>query len=134
MPLRTNFNGPASQTKEKDIIDEAYDLFRVNVLFKNYDIKGSADPVLIYLLVCLTHCFKLTENEYADILQCRKLVEGAKKRLQDVINEKVPRPREKGFFMSTMLEDIPHEYETYSSYTKQLKEETVVRFLEKFYV
>lgn len=60
MPLRTSTTGPAPITKERDIIDEAFDLFRVNVLFKNFEIKGPADPVLMYLMVCLTQCFKLT--------------------------------------------------------------------------
>lgn len=36
--------------------------------------------------------------------------------------------------MSTLLEDNPTEFETYSSYVKQLKEETVTRFIERFYV
>ena len=65
-------------------------------------------------MVCLTHCFKLTENE--------KLEQGAKKKLTEVLSEKVPRPREKGYFMSTLLEDIPMEFDTHSSYVKQLKE------------
>jgi len=41
--------------------------------------------------------------------------------LTEVLNEKVPRPREKGYFMSTLLEDNPTEFETHSSYIKQLK-------------
>ena len=40
----------------------------------------------------------------------RKLEQGAKKRLNEVISEKVARPREKGYFMSTMLEDNPPEF------------------------
>lgn len=64
MPLRTSFDGPASITKEQDIIDEAFDYFRVNVLFSSYEIKSGADVVLIYLLVMIGHLFKITDNEY----------------------------------------------------------------------
>lgn len=64
LPLRTQTNGPAPLTKDRDIIDEALEFFRVNVLFKSFDIKGPADVVLVYLLVCIGQCFKITENEY----------------------------------------------------------------------
>ena len=32
-----------------DIIDEALDYFKANVLFRNYDVQGPADRVLLYL-------------------------------------------------------------------------------------
>ena len=34
---------------EVDIVDEALALFRANVLFRNFEVHGSADRVLIYL-------------------------------------------------------------------------------------
>lgn len=63
-----------------DIIDEAFAFFRVNVLFKNYELKGPADKVLVYLFVLLSHMFKSTENMYL-MLNFRKDEAQAKKRL-----------------------------------------------------
>lgn len=132
LPLRTQTNGPAPITKERDIIDEAIEFFRANVLFKSFDIKGPADCVLVYLLVCLSHCFKITENEYIH-REFRKLEQGAKKKLSDLVADKIPRPKEQGYFMSSMLENMPMEVDLYAQYVRQLKEELAVRFLQKFY-
>ena len=35
--------------KEKDIIDEALELFRALVLFKNFKVKGPADKTIVFL-------------------------------------------------------------------------------------
>ena len=62
MAFRTKIDGPANinfQPKNNiDIIDEAFEYFRVNVLFKNFEIKGPGDKVLVYLFVLLSHLFK----------------------------------------------------------------------------
>lgn len=47
-----------------DIIDEAFLFFRVNVLFKNFEIKGPGDKVLVYLFVLLSHLFKCVDQVY----------------------------------------------------------------------
>ena len=39
--------------KEKDIIDEALELFRALVLFKNFKVKGPADKTVVFL-TCFT--------------------------------------------------------------------------------
>jgi actin related protein 2/3 complex subunit 3 len=48
------------QTKEvsntEDIIDEALGLHRANSFFKNFDVKGPADRVLIYLTLYIQEC------------------------------------------------------------------------------
>lgn len=41
-----------------DIIDEAFAFFRINVLFKNYEIRGPGDKIIVYLMVFLSHLFK----------------------------------------------------------------------------
>lgn len=35
----------------EDVITEAINLFRANSLFRNFEIKGAADRVLIYLIL-----------------------------------------------------------------------------------
>ncbi|CAG8487304.1 229_t:CDS:2 [Paraglomus brasilianum] len=65
LPIRTRVRGPAPQAPQTqdDIIDEALDLFRANCLFRNFEIKGNADRVLIYLILFISDCLnRLTKN------------------------------------------------------------------------
>jgi actin related protein 2/3 complex, subunit 3 len=39
-----------------DIIDETLDLFRANSLFRNFEIKGPADRILIILTLYISDC------------------------------------------------------------------------------
>ena len=41
-----------------DIIEEAIYYFKANIFFKNYEIKGDADRVLIYLTLYISECLK----------------------------------------------------------------------------
>jgi actin related protein 2/3 complex subunit 3 len=56
LPINTRIRGPAPVTTETDIIDEAISLYRANTFFRNFDIKGDADRVLIYLLLYIQEC------------------------------------------------------------------------------
>jgi hypothetical protein len=58
LPLNTVAKGPAPPTTERDIIDEVLDLYRANVLFRNYDVRNNADKLLIYLSIFVTACLK----------------------------------------------------------------------------
>lgn len=51
LPIKTKVTGPAAQCPpdQRDIIDEALDFFKANVLFRNFEIQGPADRLLIYL-------------------------------------------------------------------------------------
>ncbi|KAI1307205.1 subunit of the Arp2/3 complex [Mortierella claussenii] len=65
LPIKTRVRGPApiADANEEDIIDEALNLFRANVLFRNFEIKGDADRVLIYLILLITEYLgKLTRS------------------------------------------------------------------------
>lgn len=47
----------------EDIVDEAISLFRANCLFRNFEIKGNADRVLIYLILFISECLgKINKN------------------------------------------------------------------------
>lgn len=51
-PLKTKISGPAGIQKDgDDIIDETLNFFRVNVLYKTFALKGTADVALVYLTV-----------------------------------------------------------------------------------
>jgi actin related protein 2/3 complex, subunit 3 len=72
LPLRTRTRGPAytlpalppSQSdldidpgsESYDCVDEILSLFRANVLFRNFEIKGPADRMLIYGILFLSEC------------------------------------------------------------------------------
>ena len=43
---------------ELDIIDEAIIYFRANVLFKNFNIDGDADKLLVYITVFIQKCLE----------------------------------------------------------------------------
>lgn len=46
----------------EDIVEEALYYFRANVLFRNYQIEGSADRTLIYLTFFIQQCLKELEK------------------------------------------------------------------------
>ncbi|KAF8441833.1 actin-related protein 2/3 complex subunit 3 [Terfezia claveryi] len=72
LPLRTKTRGPAytlpplpagvaeldldPDHESYDILDETLTLFRANTLFRNFEIKGPADRVLIYGILWISDC------------------------------------------------------------------------------
>lgn len=46
----------AADPNEADIVDETLDLFRANSLFRNFEIKGGADRLLIVLILFVSDC------------------------------------------------------------------------------
>ena len=78
LPIRTRIRGPApigtppfllrldcscssnryilADPEQADIIDETIDLFRANSLFRNFEIKGPADRLLIVLILFISDC------------------------------------------------------------------------------
>lgn len=46
----------AADSNYADIIDETLDLFRANSLFRNFEIKGPADRLLIILILYVSDC------------------------------------------------------------------------------
>ena len=47
---------PTANPNEADIVDETLDLFRANSLFRNFEIKGAADRLLIVLILFISDC------------------------------------------------------------------------------
>jgi len=72
LPLRTRTRGPAytvpalpSSSSELDVdpesesydpLDEVLSLFRANTFFRNFEIKGPADRLMIYGILFLSEC------------------------------------------------------------------------------
>jgi len=65
LPLKTGVKGnaPSCKPDEQDIIDEALDFFRANILFRNYEVKGPADLTLIYLTLYITQALNAIRNK-----------------------------------------------------------------------
>ena len=55
-----NFSFLADQP---DIIDEAIDFFKANVMFRNYEVEGPADRVLVYLTLYIHLCLTKIANK-----------------------------------------------------------------------
>lgn len=57
------------QLDQEDVIDEVLNLFRANVLFRNFEVMGSADRTLIYLTLhvvqCLVKCERIEDKNSA---------------------------------------------------------------------
>ncbi|RKP07079.1 ARP2 3 complex 21 kDa subunit [Thamnocephalis sphaerospora] len=59
LPLKTKYRGPApvaADPEASDIIDEVIDLFRANCLFRNFEVRGDGDRLLIYGILYLSDC------------------------------------------------------------------------------
>ena len=78
--------GPAtkSDTEAEDVIDEAIAQFRANVFFKNYEVRGPADKVIIYLTVYIQKCLEVIAKNPVEA--------EAKKSLMALMAEAVPSP------------------------------------------
>ena len=61
-PIKTKFAGPAQvlpESQEDDIVDEAIGYFRAQCLFKNFEVKGPADKLMIYITVYIQKCLEV---------------------------------------------------------------------------
>lgn len=79
-----------------DIIDETLDLFRANSLFRNFEIKGGADRLLIVLILFVSDC--LAKIAAAKTVPAK--IE-AGKLLNTLAVDNFPLPGEVGFVLNT---------------------------------
>ena len=59
--MKTKFAGPAQilpESETEDIIDESIGYFRAQVHFKNYEVEGPADKLMIYITVFIQKCLE----------------------------------------------------------------------------
>ncbi len=67
IPLGSKADHSATESKSRDIIDETLFAFRANILFRNFEVKGVADKLLIYLTLFVSLC--LTRESYSTFCQ-----------------------------------------------------------------
>lgn len=128
LPIKTQVQGPAPKADfdGDDIIDEAISQFRANVYFKNYDVRGPADKVLIYLTVYIQKVLEVVSKnpEKAE----------AKKAILALIQEPVPTTASAGFMAALVVKGRPSaEEEKYRTYLRQIREECAMRMFNVLY-
>eukprot|EP01100_Stratorugosa_tubuloviscum_P013824 TRINITY_DN70_c3_g5_i1.p1 TRINITY_DN70_c3_g5~~TRINITY_DN70_c3_g5_i1.p1 ORF type:complete len:180 (+),score=78.50 TRINITY_DN70_c3_g5_i1:154-693(+) len=128
-PLKTKIKGPAPPQMNAtavDIIDETIEFFRANVLFRNYEIKGAGDRLLIYLTLYTHHCL------------CRitgKPKDEAVKQLYQLAIENFSIPGDAGFVLGGLVPNPTNraEGDQCRQYFTQLRQELGLRLVDKVY-
>ncbi|KAF7992761.1 hypothetical protein HCN44_005105 [Aphidius gifuensis] len=130
LPLKTSFRGPAPTCPpgtEQDIIDEALYFFKANVFFRTYEIKSSADRVLIYITLYITECLKKLQK-------CANQNQ-ATTEMYSLAISKFDIPGESGFPLNSVYAkpNNPTEADQMRQYLQQIRQETAARLVEKVY-
>ncbi|RCI05132.1 subunit of the Arp2/3 complex, partial [Rhizopus stolonifer] len=130
LPIKTKFRGnaPYSDGVGEDIIDEALDLFRANCLFRNFEIKGNADRVLIYLILFISQCLgSLNKNTTQS---------EAYKSLNTLALSNFSIPSDPGFPLNAMYQGPSDKFQAdqMKQYFQQLRQELALRLADRAYV
>ncbi|GAA5798964.1 hypothetical protein HPULCUR_004373 [Helicostylum pulchrum] len=146
LPIKTKFRGNAPYGKEfirkdevlnaisvadanaEDIIDEALDLFRANCLFRNFEIKGNADRVLIYLILFISQCLG-TINKSTPQGE-------ALKSLNTLAVSNFSIPSDPGFPLNAMYQGPTDKFQAdqMKQYFQQLRQELAARLVDRIYI
>lgn len=144
LPLRTRTRGPAQQlpqlsdTTELDIepshasydpLDEVLSLFRANTFFRNFEIKGPADRVLIYGILFV--------SEALSKIKPSNTRRDAEKAVMNVaLDNNFAIPGDAGFPLNQAFEPPRdrNEAEVLRQYIMQMRQELAVRLLNRVYV
>jgi actin related protein 2/3 complex subunit 3 len=131
LPIKTAFKGPANPcpADQMDIIDEAIDFFRANVLFRQYDPQGPADRVLCYLTIYISECLRTLAKYSKDKTEAKKQM------TMFGLNTNFPAPGEGNFGLGGFFTAPKARTDTdlFRAYFAQLRQETAKRMLEKVF-
>jgi len=123
-----NSKGPAPRPDpadgEDDIVDEALKYFKANVFFKNFEVKGDADRLLIFLTLYISQA--LTR-----IQRCNSK-DGCLKEMYQLSIEAFPLPGDPGFPLSAMYSKpaSKNDSDMLRSYLLQLRQELGIRLVD----
>ncbi|KAF9651093.1 ARP2 3 complex 21 kDa subunit [Thelephora ganbajun] len=132
LPIRTRIRGPAQQANpdEADIIDETLDLFRANSLFRNFEIKGPADRLLIILILYVSDCLAKIGSARVTPSQLE-----ASKMLNTLSVDNFPIPGDAGFLLNAHYAPpgsrVDGDY--LRQYLVQVRQELAARLVERLY-
>lgn len=128
LPLKTRYRGPAYQSEEDyDIIDECLDLFRANSFFKNFEIKGPADRVLIYGILYISDCLSN--------LNINTTKSEAVKALTNLSLDQFAVPGDGNFPLNSLYQPPRDraDYDLFKQYLTQFRQELASRLIERVF-
>ncbi|EOQ99209.1 Actin-related protein 2/3 complex subunit 3 [Wallemia ichthyophaga EXF-994] len=119
---------PPNDPEYIDIISESIILFRANSLFRNFEIKGGGDRMLIYLILFISDCIaKLSRGQVNS--------GDAMKQLHTLAVDSFSLPGEAGFPLNSLYAppQSKMDADTLRSYLTQARVETVNRLIPILY-
>ncbi|KAI0772121.1 ARP2/3 complex 21 kDa subunit [Trametes elegans] len=132
LPIKSKFRGPAplADPNEADIVDEALDLFRANSLFRNFEIKGPADRLLIILILFISDCLAKIGAARTPPSQIE-----ATKSLNTLAVDNFPIPGDATFALNAHYAPPQSraDAEYLRGYLTQVRQELAARLVEKLY-
>ncbi|RLV96644.1 Actin-related protein 2/3 complex subunit 3 [Spathaspora sp. JA1] len=128
LPFHSKFRGPTyPPDQEYDIIEETLDLFRANSFFRNFEIKGGADRLLIYGILFISDCLNKL-NKTMPIKEGQRV-------LLNLALEDFKLPGDIGFPLNNLY--LPpkgkNEADLLRSYLSQFRQELSDRLLNRIY-
>ncbi|KAI9872341.1 MAG: subunit of the Arp2/3 complex [Pleopsidium flavum] len=143
LPLRTRTRGPAytlpqlpsgttdltidPDSESYDPLDEVLSLFRANTFFRNFEIKGPADRLLIYGILFVSECLGKIRNGMGQ--------RDAEKALMNTALDQFAIPGDASFPLNQAFE-APRDRqdaETLRQYISQVRQELATRLLARVY-
>lgn len=128
LPIHTSFRGPAYPPEQDyDIVEEVLDLFRANSLFKNFEIKGAADRLLIYGILFVSDCLSKL-NKTTSSREATRI-------LNNLALDSFALPGEVGFPLNSLYQgpSNKNEADLLRSYLQQFRQELGDRLLKRVY-
>ncbi|KAF9226677.1 ARP2/3 complex, 21 kDa p21-Arc subunit [Gyrodon lividus] len=132
LPIKTKIRGPApaADPQQADIVDETLDLFRANSLFRNFEIKGPADRLLIVLILFVSDCLA----KIGTVRTVPGQVE-ASKMLNTLSVDNFPIPGDANFALNAHYVGPANRADAdyLRTYLTQVRQELAARLVERLY-
>ncbi|KAM6496065.1 actin-related protein ARPC3 [Amanita muscaria] len=132
LPVKTRIRGPApaADPSQLDILDETLDLFRANSLFRNFEIKGPADRLLIIFILFISDCLQKLGNARTTPNQIE-----ATKSLNTLAVDNFPIPGDANFPLNAHYAPPSSRVDAdyLRQYLTQVRQELAARLVEKLY-
>merc|ERR1712236_93611 len=130
MPLRQttkgSARGPAPTTTDEDIVDQTINLFKANILFKQFEMETDVDRVLVYVTLYTIECLKRLQK-------CSSKEQGSREMYTFAL-ESFNLPGESGFPLNAFYtKPKTVEVEEMKKYFTQLRQETGSRLVERVF-
>ncbi|KAJ3243210.1 subunit of the Arp2/3 complex [Chytriomyces hyalinus] len=131
LPVKSKNRGPApipQSPTEDDIVDEAIYVFRPNCFFRNFEIQGGSDRVLIYLLLFIQECLLKLAAKSPNLAEGQRV-------LQTHAMQNFSLPGDSNFPLNALYEKpaTKQDAETLKQYLQQLRMEVALRLPAKVY-